>query len=257
MGHVRLPHLPRTKRWREVVDLVGGGAGSAAAVASATLDAIDDSFASGGDDAGLVRAVWLLANLPDAAKSGDFASALGSLGVRVSANPSVAEVTAAISDAVDSYLGAHRERSDVGEMALGAAVEALSKNLAQRTASLFPEADDVRREAAKLGTEVQFGKLARDFFARFTERSLKYYVDRELPRQVGGDGRFQNLAEQREFSRALELHCQQAAKIVEAFAGGWWSKARFEKDLTEERTARFVGYALKKMRDELRKGAAE
>ena len=127
----------------------------------------------------------------------------------------------------------------------------------QRTTSLFPEPDDVRREVAKLGTEVQFGKLARDFFARFTERSLKYYVDRELPRQVGGDGRFQTLAEQRDFSRALELHCQQAAKIVEAFAGGWWSKARFEKDLSEERTARFVGYALKKMRDELRKGAAE
>jgi hypothetical protein len=256
MGHIRLPHLPRTKRWQEVVDLVGGGAGSAAAVASATLDAIDDSFASGGDDAGLVRAVWLLANLPDAAKSGDFAKALSGLGVKVSANPSVAEVTTAISDAVDTYLGAHRGRSDIGEMALGAAVEALSKNLAQRTASLFPEADDVRREVAKLGTEVQFGNLARDFFARFTERSLKYYVDRELPRQVGGDGRFQTLSEQREFSRALELHCQQAAKIVEAFAGGWWSKARFEKDLTEERTARFVGYALKKMRDELRKGAA-
>jgi hypothetical protein len=142
-------------------------------------------------------------------------------------------------------------------MALGAAVEALSKNLVQRTATLFPEPDDVRREVAKLGTEVQFGKLARDFFARFTERSLTYYVDRELPKQVGSDRRFQTLADQKEFSRALELHCQQAAKIVEAFAGGWWSKARFEKDLTPERTARFVGYALKKMRDELRRGSAE
>jgi hypothetical protein len=256
MGHIRLPYLPRTTRWQEVVDLVGGVT-SAAAVASATIDAIDEGFAEGGDDPGLVHAVWLLASLPDVAKSGDFAKGLGGLGVKVSANPSVAEVTAAISDAVDSYLGAHRGRSDIGEMALGAAVEALSKNLAQRTSSLFPEVDDVRTQVAKLGTEVQFGQLARDFFARFTERSLKYYVDRELPRQVGGDGRFQTLAEQREFSRALELHCQQAARIVEAFAGGWWSKARFEKDLTEERTARFVAYALKKLRDELRKGATE
>jgi hypothetical protein len=256
MGHIRLPHLPRTKRWQEVVDIVGGGGGSAAAVASATLDAIDESFASGADDAGLVRAVWLLAKLPDAAKSGTFAEALRDLGVKVSANPSISEVTAAISDAVDSYLGgARRQRSDVGEMALGAAVEALSKNLEQRTTSLFPETDDVRRAIDKLGTEVQFGRLARDFFARFTERSLKYYVDRELPRHVGADRRFQTLADQKEFSRALELHCQQAAKIVEAFAGGWWSKARFEKDLSEERTARFVSYALKKMRDELRKGA--
>jgi hypothetical protein len=202
MGHIRLPHLPRTKRWQKVVDLVGGGGRSAAAVASATLDAIDESFASGADDAGLVRAVWLLAKLPEAAKSGNFAEALRALGVKV-----------------------------------------------------FPQANDVRRAIDKLGTEVQFGRLARDFFARFTERSLKYYVDRELPRHVGADRRFQTLADQKEFSRALELHCQQAAKIVEAFAGGLWSKARLEKDLSEERTARFVSYALKRMRDELRKGA--
>ena len=255
MGHIRLPHLPRTKRWEEVVDLVGADGGSAAAVASATLDAIDDSFGAGAEDAGLVRAVWLLAKLPDAAKSGDFGAALRALDVETSANPSVPEVTAAISDAIERHIGSRHDRSDVGEMALGAAVEALTKNLVQRTTSLFPQPDDVRREIAKLGTEVQFGRLARDFFARFTERSLKYYVDRELPRQIGEGRRFRTLADQQEFSRAIDLHCQQTAKIVEAFAGGWWSKARFENDLSEQRTARFVDYALRKMRDELHRGS--
>jgi hypothetical protein len=91
MGHIRLPHLPRTKRWEEVVDLVGGGAGTAAAVAAATLDAIDDSFAAGGDDAGMVHAVWLLAKLPDAARSGNFVEALQDLGVKVSANPTISD----------------------------------------------------------------------------------------------------------------------------------------------------------------------
>lgn len=256
MGHIRLPYLPRTKRWQEVVDLVGAG-GSTAAVAAATLDAIDEDFGGAGDDAGLIRTVWLLAKLPDAAKSGEFAKALRDLGLKVSDNPTASEVTAAVSDAVDRYIGASKQRTDIGEMALGAAVEALSRNLEQRTATLFPEADDLRREVSKLGTEVQFGRLVRDFFARFSERCLTYYVDRELPRQVGADRRFQTLSDQKEFSQALELHCKQAAKIVEAFAGGWWSKARFEKDLSEERTGRFVSYALKKMRDELRRGAAK
>ena len=34
MGHIRLGRLPRTKRWSEVVELIGGSA-SSAAVASA------------------------------------------------------------------------------------------------------------------------------------------------------------------------------------------------------------------------------
>ncbi|MCA8975205.1 MAG: hypothetical protein KDC98_10810 [Planctomycetes bacterium] len=142
-------------------------------------------------------------------------------------------------------------------MALGAAVESIAGDLARRTATLFPDASDVARGIAGLGTEAQFGRIVRQFFARFTERCLSYYVDRELPRHVGEGRRFSTLAEQKAFSRALDLHCQQASKIVESFAGGWWSKARFEGDLSEARTARFVGYALKKVRDELRRGAAE
>jgi hypothetical protein len=104
---------------------------------------------------------------------------------------------------------------------------------------------------------MQFGHLARDFFARFTERYLTYYVSKELPQHVGEGRRFEGLEEKQAFSSALELHCRQASKIVESFAGGWYSKARFEKDLTEERTTKFLGYALKKIRSELRRGAAE
>lgn len=257
MGHIRLPHLPHTRRWKEVVELVGSSSGTAAAVASATIDAIDATFTSSSADAGLVRATWLLAQLPIAAKSGNLADYLRDVGVHVSPTPTVAEVTTAVSTAIDGFMGTNDRRTDVGEMALGAAVETLARNLSGRTATLFPQPTDTADAIAGLGTEAQFGRLARDFFARLTERSLRYYVDRELARHVGSDRRFQTLADQREFSAALTLHCRQAAKIVEAFAGGWWSKARFEKDLSEERTQRFVSYALKKMRDELRRGSVE
>ncbi|HEX5050425.1 MAG TPA: hypothetical protein VFZ65_01505 [Planctomycetota bacterium] len=257
MGHIRLPHLPRTRRWREVIDLIGSSAGTAAAVASATLDAIDDKFVSSSADAGLVRAFWILAKLPDAARSGTFVQELRDLGVSVSPNPTVAELTAAVAGAIDTHLDSHRQRTDFAEMALAATVESIARDLTQRTTTLFPDAADVPREIAKLGTEVQFGRLAQSFFARFTERCLRYYVDRELPRHVGKGRRFKTLADQKEFSRALELHCQQASEIVEAFAGGWWSKARHERDLSETRTARFVSYALRKVRDELRRGSVE
>jgi hypothetical protein len=255
VGTIRLPLLPRTRRWGEVINLAGEGAGSAPAIAAATLDAADESFVAHAEDAGLVRAVWLLANLPVAARSGDFAAALHELGIKASGTSAVAELTSGLAQALDGYLSGSGKRTDLGEMAIGAAVEALASNLTHSTATLFPGGDDVAHGVAKLATEVQFGRLARDFFARLTRRSLAYYLDRELSRHVGGDRRFKTVAEQKAFNEALDLHCHQAARIVEAFAGGWWSKARFERDLSEDRTRRFVSYALKKLRDELRRGS--
>lgn len=257
MGHIRLGKLPRTRRWQEVLDLIGGSA-SSAAVAGATLDAADQELTSAAADPGLRHAFWLLTQLPDAARSDNFAEALRALGLKVSDAPTTTDVATAFTEAVDRHVDGQRARTDLGEMAQMAAVETLATTLRDRTTSLFGStSEDLKRELGKLATEKQFGTLARDFFSRFTERFLTYHVDRVLPRQVGRDGRFPSNAERESFSKALDLHCQQASRIVEKFAGGWYSKARFEQELTEPRVARFVGYALKKMRLELRRGATE
>ena len=257
MGHIRLGKLPRTRRWKEVLDLISGD-GSAAAVAGATLDAADEELSSAARDPGVLRSFWLLTQLPDAARSENFVEALRSLGLNVSNAPTTTEIATAFTEAVDRHVDSQRARTDLGEMAQMAAVETLANTLQERTVSLFGStSEDVQRELGKLATEKQFGGFARDFFSRFTERFLTYYVDRELPRQVGPEGRFPSTAQQHEFSKALELHCQQASKIVHSFAGAWYSKTRFEQDLTELRVARFVGYALKKLRLELRRGASE
>jgi hypothetical protein len=257
MGHIRLGTLPRTRRWKEVIDLVGCGA-SSAAVAAATLDAVEQDLTKAANDAGLKRAFWLLSQIPDAARSSDFAAALRDLGLSVSDRPSAAELTAAFTEAIDRHIDSRKARTGPGELAQLAAAETLSGYLRDRASTLFGStADDVRTELGKLATEVQFGHLARDFFSRFTERYLTYYVSKELPQHVGAGRRFENLEEQRAFSSALELHCRQASTILASVAGGWYSKARFEKDLTEERTSKFLGYALKKIRSELRRGASE
>lgn len=257
MGHIRLGKLPRTRRWKEVIDLIGGGA-STAAVAGATLDAADQELTSAADDAGVVRTVWLLTQLPDAARAENFGEALRAIGLQVSDAPTSAEIASAFTEAVDRHIDSLRARTDLGEMAQMAAVESLAGTLRERTASLFgTSADDVKRELGKLATEKQFGTFARDFFSRFSERFLTYFVDRELPRHVGPDGRFASNSQREDFNKALDLHCRQASKIVESFAGGWYSKARFEQRLTEPQVARFVAYALKKVRLELKRGASE
>ena len=130
------------------------------------------------------------------------------------------------------------------------AAESLTGALRTRTESLFGTTpDDVRRELAKLATPKNFSGLARDFFARLTERYVAYFLSRELSNQ------FTSVSANREFREALAVHCRQASKIVEKFAGGWFSKTDYEGGITPEKTARFLGYAMKKLRAELQKGA--
>jgi len=59
-------------------------------------------------------------------------------------------------------------------------------------------------------------------------------LSRELSNYVGGDRRFANAGDLAEFNAALDLHCRQASRIVEEFAGGWFSKTNWERGITPD-----------------------
>lgn len=254
MGHIRLGELPRTRKWDQVVELIKSD-GDAAQIAAAALAAAESGFREAADDDGVARATWLLTQLPLAARDPNYLQRLAALGVNVSEAPGLAEIVGAFTDAVDTHMRRSGGRTDLGEMAQMAAAETLTSLLGQRTQSLFGTSpDDVRRELAGLATTKQFGTLARDFFAGLTQRYLSFFLSRELSNHVGGDRRFANTADHGEFNDALSLHCVQASRIVEEFAGSWFSKTNWEQGITPENSKRFAAVALKKLRAELKKG---
>jgi len=61
MGHVRLGKLARTKKWREVIELIAAGA-DVSQVADATLKAAEEAFAyvKINDDKGFNQAAWIM-----------------------------------------------------------------------------------------------------------------------------------------------------------------------------------------------------
>lgn len=75
MGHIRLRDLPRTRRWQQVVNLIQEGA-AAAQVANATIRAAERGLRLAADNRGVIESIWLLAQLPLAAREDDFAAAL-------------------------------------------------------------------------------------------------------------------------------------------------------------------------------------
>lgn len=253
MGHIRLQTLPRTRKWIQVLDLVGGGAGTPE-VAAATMEASQGGLAKAAKDPGLVHAVWLLTQVPLVARGEDFADGLRRLGMEVSSSPSLLEVAGAFTGAVDAHLRRSGGRTDIGEMAEMAAAETITALAAPQTASLFGATSaDVQQALGSFSTTKRFSALAREFFARLSKKYLTYFLSRELSNYVSGDGRFKSINEHAEFNEALDLHCRQASRIIEEFSGGWFSKTNFEGGITPDKAAGFVHVALKKLRAELAK----
>jgi hypothetical protein len=251
MGHVHLGDLPRTWHWNQVVALLEEDAG-VAEIASKTLEAAEDAFRRAAFDKGLLKALFLLTQLPLAARAEDYVGKLAELGIRVDDHPSVPALMAAFTDAIDSELRWSGGRTDVGEMAQMAAVETLAFALTKGPQSLFGTSPgDVRRDLAKLATKAKFGSLARDYFARVTHRFLSFFLSRELSNHVGGERRFQNIAEHAVFNAALKEHCQQAAQYVETFAGDWHSKTNYEQGITQKNTRGLSITAFEKLRTAL------
>ena len=196
MGHTRLGELPRTRKWVQIVALIEGGA-DAAQLSNATITAAERGMKLAANDRGLVETIWLLTQLPLAAKTKDFVGALREAELNVSRSPGLMEIVGAVSDLIDSRLRNNRDRTDLGEIAQMAATETISKYVGSRVAGgLFgPSSDDVQRAFASLATVKQFSSFARHFFARMTNRCLSYYLSRAMAYHVGEGKRFSTLAQ--------------------------------------------------------------
>ncbi len=253
MGHIRLGRLPRTQKWQQVVALLEEAA-PVDGIAAASADAAEAGLRRASDDPALAHSFWLLTQIPLAARSPDFAVSLERLGLRVGPEPTLMDVVGAFSQTVDQHVGRVGGRTDLGEMAQHAAAESLAAVAGADLPSLFgPTADDVKLAIGRLAARDRFASLARDFFARLTRRYLGYFLSRELSNFVGPGKLLPSMDAHTAFNTALEGHCREASRIVEEFAGGWFSKTHYEGGITPEKARGFAYVTFRKIRNELRK----
>jgi hypothetical protein len=254
MGHIRLGTLPRTQKWDRVVGLLSGGA-DVEMIAAASADAAEHSLEAASRDEGLAHAFWLLTQIPQAARQPDFANQLWELGLNVSSRPTLLEIVAAFTRAVDTHVSERGRRSDLGEMAQHAASETITTLAGLELPSLFgASASDVQKALAGLGTSDRFTIVARDFFSRLTSRSLGYFLSRELSKHVGPDKRFSAINEHSEFNAALDQHCREASRIIKEFSREWYGKRLHgQREITRLEARKFAHIVFRKLRAELRK----
>lgn len=253
MGHVRLKQLPASRKWDKVVSMLAAG-NPVEDLAWASADAAEAALEAARRDPVLAHTVWLLSQLPLAARRPDFAAALHALGVEVGHEPSLLDVAAGLSNAVDEATSGARGQTDFGEMARIAAIEFLTSLVGEALPTLLGStADDVKLAMGRFAAPDRFGWLARDFFARLTRRHLDYYLSRTLSAHVGPGKRLASISDRAAFDAALDLHCREASRIVQVFAGGWFSKTNFKGGITPQKARDFSFVALGKIKAELRK----
>jgi hypothetical protein len=175
-------------------------------IAASTADAAEAALQAASKDPAFLHAFWLLTQIPLAARGPEFAQDLRRLGLEVQDQPSLTDVAAAISGAVDRHAREQGYRTDLGEMAQMAAVECLTALVGPNLPSLFePSAVEVQREIGRFAGGDRFSALAREFFARLTWRSLNYYLSRELSNHIGAAERFPHDWARSQFNDALVL----------------------------------------------------
>ena len=95
--------------------------------------------------------------------------------------------------------------------------------------------------------------MARHFFSGYFDRFLRYFVDKEISNHIGPNRSLNSLDAEKAFTDALKVYTWQSSKIIEEYAGGWYSKHNweFEGDITPEDARRINSYGLEKFRMEL------
>jgi len=253
MGHIHLGVLPKTKKWRDVVDLLTGGAADSAVISASALAAERD-LAAAADSPVFVEALRILMAIPHAARSDDFWRALRDAGLDIPDSPGLLDILTAASARLDWAARGSGVRSDFGELSGRALVSTLSVQIGDALPGLFDAtAADVQAAARRLSWSRGIADLTRGFFGRLVADSLSYWLDRTLALQVGRDQRFADASARSAFDEALAQYASEATRIIQEFAGGWYGKTlhRSGRIATNDATV-FGAVAFKKITEELK-----
>jgi hypothetical protein len=223
-----------------------------AAVAGRTLDAAEAGLNKAVDEQGLRYAFYLLSQLALSAREEDWPQALRKIGIELSENSSVFDLTLELQNAMDNHISKYSRPNDISEMAQLAAGEAVTFLAASESVTLFGSGrEELQRAIRLLSTKKGFSELGQVFFGRFISRFLNFYLSRLTADKLIHAGDVSS------FNKALLTHCEQSARVVRDFCGEWFSKTEYLEGINLDNASRFVAVAVKKLQSELRRQKAE
>ena len=257
MGHVRMSVLPTSQKWRNIIQQIAGMHVSdteVADIAQQTIQNVRDRFRYIMQDDGVLVTFQFLVNLAVASREQNpRVWLLDNIGIELPDNPTPLSFAKAINSYVETRKGSF-EYGDIAQKAAGDAIANWYRENQVNTLPLFESLDDPFEVWRKAGNGAGFCELSRLFFAKFTQRYLKYFLEREASAALGNiDKRIEFEERLEEHVDAVSLHAFETAKITQPFAAGWFNKHAIEGVPRESEIKGFLSHAFGKMRDALQR----
>ena len=204
-------------------------------IAQQTIQKVRSRFRHIMRDNGVLAAFQFLVNLAIASREENPQTWLLDIGIELPDNPTLLS----FGKAVSAYVEPKRDSFEYGEIAQQAASDAIFEWHRENQPTmgfLFKSLEDPFEVWHKAGDGAGFCGLSRLFFAKFTQRYLEYFLEREASAALGyinDRNKFEKQLE--EHVDAISLHAFEAAKISQSFAAGWFNKYAKEGVPSEER----------------------
>jgi hypothetical protein len=265
MGHTRLGRIPKTKAWAAVVGDIAKPIEAEALsrgynireIADRALAAAQGGLRAATKDEGISYAFYALSQVALASRTKTWLEELKKIGMSLSGTSSLEDLTAEMQASVDRYLRSRGCVTDISEIAQKAAGEAMIGTAREKLSTLFGlSIEEVRLAVRKVSTKKGFGELGQRFFGVFMTRFLNFYLSRVTATYVGS-GRIAQVDDISSFNRALQLHCEESARIVRDFCAEWYSKTQYTKGIHLDNVSGFISVALRKLEAELRQQGTE
>ena len=253
MGHERVGALPRTRRWKDVVDGIAFAAaldGDVRELANTTLENLRSRLLAIHGDTGFVASFQFLLGLALSASPQVDRTSLGRLAVDLEANPS----PLVLASALHQYVADNRQSAEYAELARKAAVDVISVWTEQQTRQLsFTGESERASEVWRRASEGSgFCEVARLFFGKFVQRYLSYFIGREASSLLANTEDRDRLARRLEnHLDAVSHHAFETARITQSFAAGWFNRYARGGMPTAEEISGFLSHSVGKLREEL------
>lgn len=253
MGHERLGMLPKSRRWRDIVQKLAhlyDSDTNPSNIARDTIRNVRSNLRGIENDPGVLAAFKFLVLISNSAASKKFVDAMAQHNVQLPTNPTLISIAKELRRWVDP----RQESLEYGQLATASASDALKiwyeQNKGQQ--DLFESFDSSLRVWRKSGTEKAFCEISRIYFAKFVERYLNYFLEREASAAFPDfSQRDQFSVDVQEYVNQASKHAFETAKITESFAAGWYKKNAQESMPTDKSIKSFLHTAFHKLRDEL------
>lgn len=254
MGHERVGYLPKSKRWHSIVEGIGNfskKAGNIADISANTIKNVRSRFKAIEIDGGVLAAFKYLTLLSISSRQKNSSEFLSQHDISLSNNFNLFD----LSQSIKKFISKEQESKEYSAVAIQSIIDTVcewsQKNQLQQTL-IFDSNNNSFQTWRNAADGSGFSELSRIFFSKFTERYLKYFLEREASSSL------KSLHDRQQFSSKLEEHVQdiskhafETSKIIQSLSAGWFNKRAATKTPTEQEIRGFVSFAFQKINSEL------